>query len=282
MRINFTLFIIFSFFIFSCKLPVYVLTDQDIQEHYKDKKSKPQLKYISYKNYHIFHAITGNKEKPLLIFVHGAPGNWYSSLALLDDTALQKNFRMISVDRVGFGKSNYGLALPSIDKHVRYLEKIVKEYNHTGQPIYMVGSSYGAPIVASFATQNPLLVKELYLVSPVIDPATEKMFWFSYMAKLSLINFWLPRSLTVTSDEKSAHKREMRKLKPHLKNIRSKTYVLMGAKDWLAHPSNFTYLQKMLVNARNPEFIMLENEGHTILSDRPGIVKNLLLNRKPY
>ena len=172
--------------------------------------------------------------------------------------------------------------MPSIDKHVRYLEKIVKEYNHTGQPIYMVGSSYGAPIVASFATQNPLLVKELYLVSPVIDPATEKMFWFSYMAKLSLINFWLPRSLTVTSDEKSAHKREMRKLKPHLKNIRSKTYVLMGAKDWLAHPSNFTYLQKMLVNARNPEFIMLENEGHTILSDRPGIVKNLLLNRKPY
>ena len=89
MRINFTLFIIFSFFILSCKLPVYVLTDQDIQEHYKDKKSKPQLKYISYKNYHIFHAITGNKEKPLLIFVHGAPGNWYSSLALLDDTALQ-------------------------------------------------------------------------------------------------------------------------------------------------------------------------------------------------
>lgn len=281
MRLRFTLFIFSVFALLSCNM-VYKLSERDIREHYKDKKTKPQLKYIGYKNYHIYHAITGNIDKPLLIFVHGAPGNWYSSLALLDDTTLQKNFRMISVDRVGFGKSNYGLALPSIDKHVRYLEKIVKEYNHTNQPIYMVGSSYGAPIVASFATQNPLLVKELYMVSPVIDPATEKMFWFSYMAKLSLVNFWLPRSLTVTSDEKSAHKREMRKLKPHLKKIRSKTYVLMGAKDWLAHPSNFTYLQNMLVNARNPEFIMLEDEGHTILSDRPEVVKNLLLDKLPY
>ena len=282
MKINFALLICMSLFIVSCKLPVYVLTDQDIKEHYKDKKTKPQLKYLNYKNYHVYHAITGNADKPLLIFVHGAPGNWYSSLALLDDPELQQNFRMISVDRVGFGKSNYGLSLPSIDKHVRYLEKIVDEYNHTDQQVYMVGSSYGAPIVASFATQNPKLVKELYMVSPVIDPETEKMFWFSYMAKLSLVNFWLPRSLTVTSDEKSAHKRQMKKLKPHLKKIQSKTYVLMGKKDWLANPSNFTYLQKKLENARNPEFIMLENEGHTILSDRPEIVKKLLLKKLDY
>ncbi len=282
MSLRFMLLISTCMFAFSCKQLVYVLTDEDIKKHYKDKKTKPQLNYISYKNYHIYHAITGNSEKPLLIFVHGAPGNWYSSLALLDDSTLQKNFRMISVDRVGFGKSNYGHAVPSIDKHVRYLEKIVKEYNHTDQPVYMVGSSYGAPIVASFATQNPFLVNELYMVSPVIDPSTEKMFWFSYMAKLSLINFWLPRSLTVTSDEKSAHRREMRKLKPHLKRIRSKTYVLMGTDDWLAHPSNFTYLQNMLVNARKPEFIMLEDEGHTILSNRPELVKDLLLKKLDY
>lgn len=267
---------------FACKLPVYVLTDKELDEHYKDKKTRPQLKYLSYKNLHIYHAITGDTAKPLLLFVHGAPGNWYSSLKLLDDTLLQKSFRMISIDRVGFGKSNYGLSLPSVDRHVRYLEQIVAEYNTTGQPVYMVGSSYGAPIVASFATQNPFLVKELYMVSPVIDPETEKMFWFSYAAKLSLINFWLPRSLTVTSDEKSAHRREMRKLKPHLKNIRSKTYVLMGSKDWLAHPSNFTYLQKMLVNARQPEFIMIQDEGHTLLSDRPDVVKNLLLKKLVY
>lgn len=144
-------FVILIYFILftvsSCKFPVYVLTDKKLKEHYKDRKIKPELKYLSYKNYHI--------------------------------------------------------------------EKIVKEYNASGRKIYLMGSSYGAPIAASFVTQNPDLVEELYLVSPVIDPATEFFFWFSYAAKLGPVNWLLPQSLNVTSDEKFAHRRELRKLKPH-------------------------------------------------------------------
>ncbi|MDP9229733.1 MAG: alpha/beta hydrolase, partial [Bacteroidota bacterium] len=229
------------------------MTDKDLAQHYKGRITKPELKYLNYKNFHIYHAIVGNITKPLLIFIHGSPGAWYSYLRLMDDSLLQQNFRMISVDRVGFGKSNYGLSVPSIDEHVRYLEKIVNESNVSGQKIYLVGSSYGAPIAASFVTQNPDLVQELYLISPVIDPSTEKLFWFSYAAKIGPVSWWLPQNLNVTNDEKFAHRRELRRLKPFLKDITCKTYVIMGTKDWIADKSNFTYTQKMLVNAKDPE-----------------------------
>src|SRR5687768_15431866 len=108
----------------SCQFPGRVLSDQQIAKHYKDRPTRPTLKYINYKNFHIHHAIVGDSTKPLLLFIHGAPGAWYSSMKLLDNPELQKNFRMISVDRLGFGKSNSGVSAPSIQTHVKYLEKI--------------------------------------------------------------------------------------------------------------------------------------------------------------
>src|SRR5689334_9283693 len=100
-------------FFMSCHLP-QELTDAQIAKHYKDKPVKPKLKYLNYKSYHIHHAVVGDSTKPLLLFIHGAPGAWYSPIKLLDDPELQKNFRMVSIDRVGFGKSNYGKSEPSV------------------------------------------------------------------------------------------------------------------------------------------------------------------------
>jgi pimeloyl-ACP methyl ester carboxylesterase len=187
---------------------------------------------------------------------------------------------MVSVDRIGFDKSNSGIAVTSIDEHVSYLKKIVEEYNTAGQKIYILGSSYGAPIAAAFAMKNPDLVQELFLLSPVIDPSKEKIFWFSYMSRLSFINMWLEQSLNVATEEKFDHRSELRKLKPFWKNITCKTYVVMGKKDWIADPRNFDFAQKMLTNADGAEFYLIENSGHAVMQTRPDLIKKLLLHQK--
>jgi len=262
----------------SCHLPVRILTDQQIEKHYANRTTRPQLKYINYKNFHIHHAVVGDSTKPLLLIIHGSPGAWYSSMKLLDDTELQKHFRLVSVDRVGFGKSNYGVSEPSIQAHVHYIEKIVREYNKDGK-IYLMGSSYGAPIAASFAMQHPDLVKELYLVSPVIDPSKEKLFWFSYVGKLAFVSMIIPEYLNVAGDEKFAHRRQLRRLKSHWNEITCKTYVFMGEKDNLASLGNLDFARKKLVNAKEPEFYLLPNTSHTIIYQRPDLLISLLLKQ---
>jgi pimeloyl-ACP methyl ester carboxylesterase len=264
----------------SCKMGIHTMSDRQIEKHYKNRLIKPVMKYLSYKEYHILHAVVGDTSKPLLLFIHGSPGAWYSYMKMMDDSLLRANYRMIAVDRIGFDKSNYGPASTSIDEHVTYLEKLVTEYNITGQKVFVMGSSYGGPIAASFAAQNPELVQELFLLSPVIDPASEKIFWFSYMAKLAFINMWLHQSLNVASGEKFTHKKELRRLKPYWKDIRCKTTVVMGEKDWMASHKNFDFAQKMLINANGADFYMLENTGHVILYHNPELVKNLLLHRE--
>jgi pimeloyl-ACP methyl ester carboxylesterase len=262
----------------SCHFPVRILSDEQIAKHYANRPAKPQLKYIRYKNFHIHHAVVGDSTKPLLLIIHGAPGAWYSSMKLLDDPDLQKNFRLVSVDRMGFGKSNYGVSEPSIQAHVRYIEKIVKEYNKDGK-IYIMGSSYGAPIAASFTMQHPDLVKELYLVSPVIDPSKEKLFWFSYVGKLAMVSMMIPEYLNVAGDEKFAHRRQLRRLKSHWDEITCKTYVFMGEKDNLASLGNLEFARKKLVNAKDPEFYLLPNTSHTIIYQRPELLISILLKR---
>jgi pimeloyl-ACP methyl ester carboxylesterase len=256
------------------------MSDKQIDDHYKNRQTKPKLKYLSYKSYHIYYAVVGDSTKPLMIYIHGAPGAWYSSMRLLDDTVLQRNFRMIAVDRAGFGKSNSGLSVTSIDQHVRYLEQLVSEYNQPGKKIYLLGSSYGAPIAAAFAMHNPQLMEELYLISPILDPSTEKIFWFSYLAKIAFINMWLSTPWQVATDEKFAHRRELRKLKPYWKQITNKTYVIMGQKDWIADKSNLSFARLMLENADQPEFYLLPNVGHGIIWQRTDLLKNLLLKNK--
>ena len=262
----------------SCRI-TGALSDSQIDKYFKNRAAKPIRKYLTYKEYHIHHVMLGDTAKPLLLFVHGAPGAWYSYLSLLDDPELQANYHMISVDRIGFDKSNSGLAVTSIDEHVNYLEKIVDEYNTSGNKIYILGASYGAPIAAAFAMKNPDLVREFFLLSPVIDPSKERVFWFSYMCKFSFINMWLDQSLNVATEEKFDHRSELRRLKPFWKNITCKTYVVMGKKDWIADPRNFDFAQKMLTNANGAEFYMLEDAGHAVLYQKPDLIKNLLLHR---
>ncbi len=263
----------------SCRITA-AISDKQINKHFKNRAAKPVRKYLSYKDYYIHHVILGDSAKPLLLFIHGAPGAWYSYLSLLDDPQLQANYHMVAVDRIGFDKSNSGLAVTSIDEHVNYLKKIADEYNTSGNKIYILGASYGAPIAAAFAMKNPDLVQELFLLSPVIDPAKEKIFWFSYMCKLSCVNMWLEQSLNVATEEKFDHRSELRRLKPFWKNITCKTYVVMGKKDWIADPENFDFAQRMLVNTNGAEFYMLEDAGHAVMYHRPDLIKNLLLHHK--
>jgi len=262
----------------ACHVPVHVLTDEQISRHYANRPCKPEFKYLKYKNLRIHYAVVGDSAKPLLLVIHGSPGAWYSSMKLLDDSTLQRNFRMVSVDRLGYGKSNYGVAEPSVQKHVQYIERIVDKYNKDGK-IYLMGSSYGAAIAASFAMQHPDLVQELYLISPVIDPSKEKMFWFSYAGKLAAVSMVLPPYLNVASDEKFAHRRQLRGLEPHWGEIICKTYVLMGQKDWLASLENLDFAKKVLVNAATPEYYLLPNTGHAVIYQRSDLLVSLLLKQ---
>jgi len=269
----------FSLIIFlqNCFLNKYIYTDKELKEHYKTLSFSPEYRNQTFLDKKIHYAVINkNDSLPLLVFIHGAPGAWYGYINLMDDTVLQKKFKLISVDRLGYGKSNYGKAFLSTQMQALSIKKIIESENKSNKKVVLMGRSYGAPIAAWLAINYPQLVKELIMISPVIDPEKEKFFWFSAIGKLKFIQLFLPKMLNVATKEKYAHQQEMEQLLPKWKKLYVNTIVISGESDWVADTANFTFAKRYLLNC-STNFIKLKNTGHLVTYEQPELIRDLLL-----
>ena len=272
------LFILITLFNKCLVLNKYNQSDRDLSYHYKSHVVKPSYKSVPFLQRKIHYAVIAkNDSLPLLVFVHGAPGAWYGYMNLMDDTLLQKKFKMISVDRLGYGKSGYGNAELSTQQQALSIKSIIEKENTNNKKVILFGRSYGAPITAWLAINYPENIDKLFMISPVIDPAKEKFYWFSKAGKWKAVQWLLPEMLNVATAEKYAHQNEMKLMFPIWKDLCIPTTVITGEIDHIADTANFTFAKKYLTNC-DTTLIKLKNVGHLVTYDRPELIRNLLLN----
>jgi pimeloyl-ACP methyl ester carboxylesterase len=262
----------------------YMRSDEELAVHYQSQAVKPRYKSVPVDQRLIHYAVIAKSDTlPLLVFVHGAPGAWYGYQNLMDDTTLQRRYKMISVDRLGYGKSGYGKPELSTEMQANSIKTIIEEENHTGKKIVLMGRSYGAPITALVAIEHPEIIEKLFMISPVIDPEKEKFFWFSKAGNWKPVQMMLPQLLNVATAEKFAHENEMKKMLPKWDYLCVPTTVITGDADKIADTANFTFARKHLTHC-DTTLLRLKNTGHLVTYEQPEIIKNLLLkeeNRKP-
>jgi pimeloyl-ACP methyl ester carboxylesterase len=256
----------------------YSKSDKDLSDHYKNITIKPSYKSLPFLKRKIHYAVVSkNDSLPLLVFVHGAPGAWYGYMNLMDDTLLQNKYKMVSVDRLGYGKSGYGNAELSIEKQALSIDAIIQKENTANKKVVLFGRSYGAPITALLAIEHPENIDRLYMISPVIDPEKEKFYWFSKAGTWKAVQWLLPEMLNVATAEKYAHQGEMKKMLPRWKDLCIPTTVITGETDHIADTANFTFAKRHLINC-DTTLIKLKNTGHLVTMEQPELIKKLLLN----
>jgi len=252
-------------------------SDEELCEHYKNISLKPTYRSLPFAKRSIHYSvIEKNDSLPLLVFVHGAPGAWYGYMNLMDDTLLQKKFKMISVDRLGYGKSGYGNAELSTEMQALSIKTIIEKENTSHKKVILFGRSYGAPIMAWLAINYPQTVDKLFMISPVIDPEKEKFYWFSGAGKWKAVQWMLPELLNVATAEKYAHEREMEMMLPEWEKLCVPTTVVSGDNDQIADTANFSFAKKHLTHC-DTTMIILKDVGHLVTKERPELIKELLL-----
>ena len=60
---------------------------------------------------HLHYAICGNDSLPTLVIIHGSPGSWMNYMKFMWDSAMREKFRIVAIDRPGFGYSDFGKAM---------------------------------------------------------------------------------------------------------------------------------------------------------------------------
>lgn len=256
-------------------------SNKKVRKIFKTAPVSPEIHTISIdsgKRNFRYVKVSKSDTLPLVIFVHGAPGASDAFYDFMKDSALVDEFQMISVDRAGYGYSDFGKSEPSILKQAQFVQEL-PEFQKTNQKIILVGHSFGAPIVARMAIEFPEKIHALVLVAGTIDPELEQIFWISYPANWWIFRWMVPTSMRVANDEKLQHVAELEKMDTLWQKITHPTTVIQGGKDFLAPAGNLDFAKKKLINAEL-DTVFIADMNHFTPWSHPHLIKEALRKYK--
>ncbi len=233
----------------------------------RDTFNNKTIRYIQSKKY--------NSKQPTVVFVHGAPGSSTDFLKYVSDSTLQKKANLISIDRLGYGFSDYGNPHVSIEEQADQIYHVIKKYNPKNT--VLVGWSYGGPIIAKTAIDHPDF-KHLILLTPAVSAKDEKYFWIGKLAKWKATKWVVPKPLVVAEAEKLAHAKELKKLDQQWRNLKTHVTVFHGTKDKLVPYANLEYLKLNLSHSLLKP-IPIKNRNHFIPFTEFDLIKKEILKQ---
>lgn len=226
----------------------------------------------------IHYAQTGQDTLPTLVFIHGTPGSWNAFANYLEDPDLLQKYRLISIDRPGFGYSDFGRA-ENLQRQSELISPLLYKLDN-GQPVYLIGHSLGGPMIILLAADNPNFIHGLVLISGSVDPAIEKPERWRPLIFSTPLNLLVPGAFRPSNMELWYLKTDLIKLEEAYKKVDCPVYFIHGDQDTWVPPGNVSYAKKMLVNAKSIEEHMLPGGNHFIPWTKYKEIKEVLLHLK--
>ena len=278
-KIKVSFFILITFYILICQSCVTMrMSASKTKTFFKNTNLKYIDSTISIGENNIHYVQTGNPEFPTLYFVHGSPGSWDAFKEYLQDTLLLKKYRMVAIDRPGFGYSDFRKS-KNLFEQTKIIEQFIDKVKNNKNS-YLIGHSYGGPTIVKLAVNKPTAYKEIIILAGAIDPNAETPeVWRKYFMSnpLKLI---VPGALLPANDELWWLKSDLKIMKPTLHKISTDVLIIHGSKDELVPYSNVAFMEREFINAKSLEVVTIKNANHFIPWSHFEIIRNKLLNLK--
>ena len=272
--------VMLSYFFSSCFS--FRLSQKQIDAAFQKLAIKPIQHQVIVNGKTINYAEAGHDSLPIAFFVHGSPGSWSAFIDFMKDTSLLKKVKIVAVDRIGFGYSQFGEGEKSLAKQSAYLKPIVQRFKKGNNKMILIGHSLGGPLIAKMAMDYPELIDNLVIVAGSISPYLEpNEKWFRIPLNFLPVNLLIPKSFRASNTELLYLKPELIKMLPYWKNIRQPVTVIQGNKDVLVNPKNAAFAKEMLINSRKVNLVIVDDMNHFIPWSHPHLIKNAIYSALP-
>lgn len=236
-------------------------SDKKISKIFENEPLKAEIRYLHHENKKIrYMLLTSAPNHPWIVFIHGAPGSSGDFINFFKNNALNRQFNLISIDRLGYGYSDFGRAETSMQKQAKALQAVIMEVCGN-EAVMLVGHSYGGPIAMKMAVVFPGSFNALVLLAPAIDPDNEKKFTSAQLGLNEWSRWAVPAAWRVAAAEKMSHVAELRKLAPALSQIEIPVCHMHGTRDSLVPFENTDFSRKH-IRSDLLELIILEKTDH--------------------
>ena len=231
---------------------------------------------IPFENSNVAYIKVGDRSaSPLVVFVHGSPGSLTAAKNYLIDNRLIRNADVISIDRLGFGYSNYGMAEPSLRRHTDMLFEILKSYQN--RKVILVGHSMGAPVLVKYAMDHSDQLTAIVLVAPSISPSLEPSNSWRRALNIAPIRWLTQPAFRVCNQEIIPLKEELLKIDNQWGKIRVPVTIIHGTEDQLVPYENTNYTEAALVNSPNKKIRKVQGGNHFIFWNEHDLIVEEIL-----
>ena len=269
------LFFITGWVIFAQSCMKFRIDDNSAKKEFEQKGLSVHFFTMKEDGMPLHYAKTGSDTLPTLFFVHGSPGSWDAFKIYMMDSALLQKFRIISIDRPGFGYSDFGTAY-HLPYQASLISKIVeKENNH--KPVHLVGHSIGGPVIVQLAQEHPAAFASLTILAGSISPEDEPKEYWRYAFTYSPLKFLMPGAFRPSNDEIVYFKKELYKLDERYNRLQMPVTFIHGEKDRFVTVKNVDYGKRKLVHNPQLKVIIIPGAGHFIPWEHFDIIRSHLL-----
>jgi len=257
------------FMVTSCTTLQWRASDAEIDKQFKSLDIPTEITYFEVDSLDLkvrIQHVTKEEHEIDILFFHGSPSSLSAWNSYLKEPSLLAKANMHAVDRPGYGYSNFGDEMPSIQLQAKIMSALINEHNM--KRVLAIGSSYGGPLVAYMAVLNDN-IEGVIMISPAIDPQQEKKFWASRLTQWWITRWMVPTGYRVAGDEKTVHTKELEKIEPDWKKVTVPVVHIHGNTDAIVPFGNVNYTAEQFNNIK---IISLPDIGHELAWGRPELV----------
>lgn len=261
--------------IFAQSCMKFRISDSKAEEEFAQRGLQVSFKYTDVNETGVHYVKAGADDLPTLFFVHGSPGSWDAFKIYMMDSSLLRHFRIISVDRPGFGYSSFGTAL-HLDEQCLLINKIIQKENNQ-KPVHLVGHSIGGPVIVKLAQDYPSEISSLTILAGSISPKDEPNEYWRYLFLHTPLHVLMPGAFRPSNDEIVYFKKDLYRLDTGYTALKMPVTFIHGDKDKFVTVKNVDYGKKKLANNSNVKIIIIPGAGHFIPWEHFGLIKTHLL-----
>lgn len=238
------------------------ISDERAVRNFAKKGLDLSAAYITVNGHQVHYVAVGNDSLPTLVLIHGSPSAWNAYIKYLEDPALLFHYRLVAIDRPGFGYSEFGEAM-TLEQQSMQLVAVINHIRN-GKPVYLAGHSLGGPLVIKMAADAPDQFKGIMLIAGSVDPALEPRESWRFIMETFPLNHFLPGSFRPSNTELVYFKEEVKTLEADFPKVIAPVYLVHGDKDSWVPPGNVDFAKSRLVNAPKVHTLMIPGGTHFI------------------
>lgn len=251
------------------------MSHADAEAFFQQHEVEAFSRTIMLGDYGLHYIESGNPDGHTLLMLHGSPGAWEAYANYMIDPQLLQDFRLIAVDRPGFGYTNFGDSM-NLDQQAELLLQVARSLDN-GKGYTLMGHSYGGPLTVAMGIKAPELIQNLVVVAGSLDPAAEKPELWRKPLLVFPLKYYVPGSLRTSNEELWMLKEDLKELDAKLKDLSQTTYIIHGTADKLVPYSNVPFMEKKFSNARSMHTWTMQDKNHFILWDAQSAISDSLL-----